>query len=131
MELIQSQEKDAQKYAFIKTSGVKVKHADEILPGLWLGNVHSTLNKQTLEWLGITRILSVGGRNRTTPDGCTITHIGIKDSQEANLLAILYTTNAFIREGLLENKKKGKVLVHCIGGISRSSAVVIAYVMES
>ena len=56
-------------------------------------------------------------------------HIGIQDSQESDLLSILPMTNAFIREGLADGE--GKVLVHCIGGISRSSAVVIGYIIES
>ena len=53
---------------------------NEIIPGLFLGAMQATKQKKALEQIGITLIVSVAGRAKTQPEGCTIKRIGIEDS---------------------------------------------------
>ncbi len=49
----------------------------------------------------------------------------IKDSKVENIECLFYPCIDFIDD----NVKKGGVLVHCVSGVSRSSTIVIAYLM--
>jgi len=53
--------------------------------------------------------------------------LNIADSVEQNIIQHLPSTRQFIDDAL---QAKGKVLIHGNAGISRSAAIVIAYVME-
>ncbi|CAD8168580.1 unnamed protein product [Paramecium pentaurelia] len=53
--------------------------------------------------------------------------INIEDREDENILQYFEKTNKFIEENL----KKGNLLVHCMGGISRSATIIIAYIMWS
>ena len=85
-------------------------------------------NTALLNQRGITHILNCAG------DYCPNLHIGkyiyktyfIKDSKVENIECIFYDSIDFI-ENCLENN--GKILVHCVQGVSRSVTVVIAYLM--
>ncbi|KAJ4512912.1 hypothetical protein HRR80_004812 [Exophiala dermatitidis] len=50
------------------------------------------------------------------------------DHANMDILELLSETNKFIKDGLANND--GGVLVHCHKGISRSAAVIIAFVMQ-
>lgn len=52
----------------------------------------------------------------------------LSDKPESDLLLMLKDACEFIRTSLL--RQNGDVLVHCQQGISRSSAVIIAYIMR-
>ncbi|RKP25622.1 protein-tyrosine phosphatase-like protein, partial [Syncephalis pseudoplumigaleata] len=54
--------------------------------------------------------------------------IELQDVEEANLLQHLPMTCRFIEEAL--SRQDQRVLVHCQAGVSRSAAVVIAYIMK-
>lgn len=51
--------------------------------------------------------------------------IDVADQSQVNLLRHFPAAIGFIKEGM----GKGGVLVHCYAGVSRSSAIVIAYLM--
>ena len=51
----------------------------------------------------------------------------VLDDNSENISQYFPATNAFIDQG----RKEGCVLVHCVWGISRSAAFVIAYVMHN
>lgn len=53
-------------------------------------------------------------------------HIDMVDAKEENLYAFLNTTYQFIEH----NIQKTNVLVHCVAGVSRSPAIVLAYLMR-
>ncbi|KAJ7574116.1 protein-tyrosine phosphatase-like protein [Mycena floridula] len=65
----------------------------------------------------------------TTTNGLVCYRLDLSDSPSSShmLLASLESTCAFIRASLASNKS---VLVHCQQGISRSAAVVIAYLIK-
>ena len=72
--------------------------------------------------------MSVAGKAKTQPEGCTIKKLSIEDSQDADLLGVLPTCLDLIQSGLAG--RNGKVLVHCQGGISRSASFVVAFIMR-
>lgn len=64
-------------------------------------------------------------RSRSIPDsGITHMRIPVEDVDYADLLIYLPRACAFIEEAL---QYGGRVLVHCVQGLSRSAAVVAAY----
>ena len=55
-------------------------------------------------------------------------HVAILDLPQADIISRLDDCFSFIDEAV---KNNGKVLVHCMAGISRSSSIVIGYLMKS
>ncbi|CAO2822279.1 unnamed protein product [Amaranthus hypochondriacus] len=53
--------------------------------------------------------------------------VPIKDTEDENLLDYLEVCLDFIEDG----RKNGAVLVHCFAGVSRSAAIITAYLMRS
>jgi dual specificity phosphatase 12 len=101
---------------------------DEVIPGLWIGNLSSALNTQLLKSNNIYSILSAM-RGRITINETFIRHqILLDDDEEADVLVHLLPSIHFIQAEL--DKRRG-VLVHCQGGISRSATIVAAYLMHS
>jgi dual specificity phosphatase 12 len=74
-------------------------------------------------------------RRPAIPQDLGIKHkfILLEDDASANLLGVLDEACTFLDDALKpaeEGKVKAKVLVHCLQGISRSGAVVVAYTMK-
>ncbi|XP_066143713.1 dual specificity protein phosphatase MPK-4-like [Euwallacea fornicatus] len=103
---------------------------DEIEPGLFLGSLAAAKDIDTLHKLKISHILTID----TCPLPRTIldlSHLKTKfiqlsDLPKEDLLSHFNDTNEFIENAL----KGGCILVHCYFGVSRSSTVVIAYIMK-
>ncbi|KAG6878804.1 hypothetical protein C0992_007648 [Termitomyces sp. T32_za158] len=96
---------------------------NEIVKGqIYLGNLPAARSPEILKRLGTTHILSVcpeypsAGPNHLT--------IAVNDSEYDNILIHLLEACNFIETAL---KNRGKVLVHCVMGVSRSATVVAAY----
>jgi len=89
-------------------------------------NLSTALSLDLREKLGITHIISVCPEYPSTvPNHLAIP---VKDSEYEDLLIHLPTACRFIQLALDEG---GKVLVHCVMGVSRSTTVVCAYLMWS
>jgi dual specificity phosphatase 12 len=75
--------------------------------------------------LGITHVLSVC-HEYCPEDGTSDTHlqIPVQDTEYEDLLIYLPKTTRFIQDALEEG---GRVLVHCVMGVSRSTTVVAAF----
>ncbi|KAJ6485785.1 protein-tyrosine phosphatase-like protein [Mycena sanguinolenta] len=95
---------------------------------LYLGNLSAAGSPQLLTRLKITHVLSVCPDIMEVVE--TIKHLTlpIVDDEQFELLQYLSATCQFIQEAL---DSGGHVLVHCVMGISRSAAVVSAYLMFS
>jgi dual specificity phosphatase 12 len=98
---------------------------------LYLGNILSARSSRSLTERRITHIISV------CPDpipaelpesGITHMRISIDDVDYADLLSHLPTACRFIDQAMNDG---GTVLVHCVQGLSRSAAVIAAYLMYS
>eukprot|EP00743_Colponemidia_sp_Colp-15_P002062 GILK01002236.1.p1 GENE.GILK01002236.1~~GILK01002236.1.p1 ORF type:complete len:326 (+),score=56.94 GILK01002236.1:49-978(+) len=99
----------------------------QVLPHLYISAQEFSRKPAGLQQLNITHILAVGsGLDAMFPDDFAYKKVDILDEDDQDLLAILPGCIAFIEEGLA----RGAVLVHCVAGVSRSVAVVTAYIMR-
>ncbi|KAF4575458.1 hypothetical protein EYR40_004804 [Pleurotus pulmonarius] len=89
---------------------------------LYLGNLAAAQSLDLRKKIGITHIVSVCPEYPST--GPNHLAIAVHDSEYENLLIHLPNACRFI-QAAMENG--GKVLVHCVMGISRSTTVVCAY----
>ncbi|TGL41013.1 dual specificity protein phosphatase family protein [Leptospira perdikensis] len=101
---------------------------DEVVDGLFISGLQASLNKNELRRIGITHILSLGSF-LDDPHKGEFNHksFRIMDNKSEALSGILPECLEFIQEG----RKTGKVLVHCLSGVSRSAAIVTAYLTKT
>ena len=98
---------------------------DQITDNLWLGNASVARNIKLLKANGINKVLSIMNNPPhiyKESDGINLKYINIYDKPRENIIQHFGDCINFI-EG------KEKVLIHCIFGKSRSSTIVIAYLM--
>uniref|UniRef100_A0A1A8J981 Dual specificity protein phosphatase n=1 Tax=Nothobranchius kuhntae TaxID=321403 RepID=A0A1A8J981_NOTKU len=107
---------------------------DEVWPNLFIGNVAVAQNRKTLCKLGITHILNAAhskqgsiGDQSFYGNACVYSGIAAEDSDHFDLSQHFQPAADFIHKGL--KSKDGKVLVHCIMGVSRSATLVLVYLM--
>lgn len=110
----------------------------EILPRLFLGNQQAAgkpmernpdweEKKQFLKEKGITHILCcTEDQKHYFPEDFTYGSVPLNDVSDADISRHFDSSFLFIEEGL----KKGGVLVHCAAGVSRSSSIMIAYLIR-
>ncbi|CAG9333273.1 unnamed protein product [Blepharisma stoltei] len=101
---------------------------DEIEPNLYLGSIFAAEDQTILREFGITHIVQVLESNDICPQFSNIVyhHSPIMDRVDGNLIRILPSALKFIHTNLVAG---GKVFVHCAAGISRSSSIIVAYLM--
>ncbi|KAL5490238.1 TIF1 [Sanghuangporus weigelae] len=104
----------------------------EIIPGLYMSDLSAAESVKTHDCYGITHVLSVMPGNvilpRTSRPSPLTLQIPIRDTPFEELAGHLSRTSAFISDAL---HKRGRVLVHCVQGMSRSASVVAAYLMAT
>lgn len=96
---------------------------NKIDENLYLGNEDAALDKDLLKSKGITHVLAVGNfLQMKFPDDFTYENFKIDDSPFQDIAQFFKRALKFI--------KSGKVTyVHCSAGVSRSSTIVVAYIM--
>ncbi|CAF1011673.1 unnamed protein product [Didymodactylos carnosus] len=115
-------------YEFDRSSH-STSHSSEIIESfLYLGGERNSKNSQELfDRLKITHILNVAWETGNLfPDKIVYKNISLKDSLDENIIDYIDDCVQFIEHVKSQN---GKLLIHCIQGISRSSSIVIAYLM--
>ena len=96
---------------------------NEITPKLYLGNNEGAKSKENLHKLGITHILVVGYYlHEYYPEDFTYKTIEIEDNEKGKIINYLLPAIEFI-------DRAEKCYVHCRAGVSRSSTIVIGYIM--
>ena len=106
-----------------------------VLPELFLGSIGAAYNKESLQKLGITHILTCAmGIKPRFPDDFKYEILNCLDSPNQNVLQYVDQANQFLNEAFSHNvadqPPKNKVLVHCFAGKSRATAFTIAYLMK-
>ncbi|XP_063077531.1 dual specificity protein phosphatase 3-like [Engraulis encrasicolus] len=107
---------------------------NEVWPSIYIGDAHTAQDKPLLLDLGITHILNAADGPSHIDTGAAfysdtdIQYHGVEapDSKDFDLSPYFHPTADFIHQGLSQG---GKVFVHCARGISRSAALVLAYLM--
>ena len=105
---------------------------NRIAEHLYLGGKNAASNLDLIAKLKLTHILTVEliplpQLISSTCPNLAILHIPLADVPEADLLSHLEVTTRFLRKAV----EYGSVLVHCYHGVSRSAAVVAAYLMRT
>ncbi|XP_028324672.1 dual specificity protein phosphatase 13-like isoform X2 [Gouania willdenowi] len=113
---------------------LELTRVDEVWPNLYIGNVAVAQNRKTLHNLSITHVLNAAhskqgsiGDQSFYGNSCVYYGIAAEDSDQFDLSQYFKPAADFIHKAL--KTKDGKVLVHCIMGVSRSATLVLAYLM--
>ncbi|CAD8164279.1 unnamed protein product [Paramecium octaurelia] len=93
---------------------------------LWLGDYESALNLEFLKSKGIRTVITVAAGLNLKFEGIVHHKIEILDIELTNISQYFQIANDWIERGF----NIGGVLVHCMAGVSRSAAIVIAYLIE-
>ena len=103
--------------------------ANEILTGLWLGNI---LDSKNIEFVNKMDIIINCSKNipfllETTKNIRIPVDDNLEESEKKRLLKFLPKITSFIHNRLQEHKK---ILVHCHAGKQRSVSVIVAYLIR-
>ncbi|OHT13789.1 Dual specificity phosphatase, catalytic domain containing protein [Tritrichomonas foetus] len=107
----------------------KSNDCDFVINGLFIGGEAAARNKSLLQRLGITHIVNLNSGDSLVDeyDDYTYCSILLNDSVFEDLTPEFWNAINFIDNAIRQN---GAVLVHCRRGISRSAALVVAYLMD-
>jgi hypothetical protein len=102
--------------------------ADEIIKGLYIGGLTSACNYAALRNRKINNVVTViYGAYKPVPADIICKIIHAHDSPYFDLSDYFEEAIDFIDEKISQGEK---VLVHCMCGVSRSTAIVIAYLIK-
>lgn len=98
-----------------------------VLDGVYIGSQDAAHNLSGLQECQITHVLNVAsGVRNVFPEQYKYFNIELLDVPETDVRSVFAHTNDFIQRAIAEN---GRVLVHCNAGVSRSSCIVLAYLL--
>eukprot|EP01118_Nematostelium_gracile_P000979 TRINITY_DN1097_c0_g1_i2.p1 TRINITY_DN1097_c0_g1~~TRINITY_DN1097_c0_g1_i2.p1 ORF type:complete len:314 (+),score=28.31 TRINITY_DN1097_c0_g1_i2:190-1131(+) len=100
---------------------------NKVLERLFIGCQDSARNQLCLRNLKISHIVDMTGSKLHFDEFQYHSVHSLEDSQRADLLSVIEGCVSFIEEGMCLGSG---VLVHCAAGVSRSAAVVAAYLMK-
>jgi hypothetical protein len=101
---------------------------DQVLPGLFIGSYENACDLELINNAGITHIVTVASDlSPHFTEKLKYLIISALDNDSENLFDSFNSSYEFIQDAL---ESQGKVLVHCLYGISRSSTIVISYLMK-
>mmetsp|Transcript_40402 Transcript_40402/g.41220 ORF Transcript_40402/g.41220 Transcript_40402/m.41220 type:complete len:430 (-) Transcript_40402:59-1348(-) len=107
--------------------GWRDPNVSEILPWLWVGDALTSANLPALTKMGITHILNVTSDLKNHfPDAFIYKQLAIEDSVEEDLNTVLERGLKYIGRVA---ECRGRILVHCRAGVSRSVSLTLAYLI--
>jgi atypical dual specificity phosphatase len=96
---------------------------------LYLGDFEAAQNSRLLKDRGITHVVNCAIElNEHAAPGVKTLYLNLDDVPEQKIAGALTTSYVFIDDALKD--PRARVFVHCYAGISRSSSVVIHYLMR-
>jgi len=99
-----------------------------VYPNIYIGNYSTSTNLELLQGLGITHIITVLPTfNPPFPEKFTYLHVQAYDDETQHLEPFFQQTNQFISDALTQ---RGKLLIHCMVGRSRSVSVFLAFIIH-
>ncbi|KAG0617638.1 hypothetical protein M758_4G003800 [Ceratodon purpureus] len=104
------------------------KECSQILDHIYLGSEAVARNRKTLQENGITHVLNCVGFvcEEYFPEDYSYKTLWLQDSPTEDITSILYDVFDYFEE---VREEGGRVFVHCCQGVSRSTSLVIAYLM--
>ncbi|NXF02329.1 DUS12 phosphatase, partial [Smithornis capensis] len=99
-----------------------------VLPGLYVGGAESCSCPEALSAAGVVAVLTVDAEEPPAVPGVRAMHVRARDEPGADLLSRLDECAAFLGAARAGG---GAALVRCHAGVSRSVAVVTAYLMKT
>ncbi|XP_072534293.1 dual specificity protein phosphatase 13A [Salminus brasiliensis] len=109
-------------------------HVDEVWPDLFLGDMFMSHDRYGLWRLGITHVLNAAHGKmccKGSDDfyGTTVKYYGVaaNDLPTFDISPFFYPSAQYIHQAL--STAGAKIFVHCAVGVSRSAALVLAYLM--
>ncbi|CAG9313797.1 unnamed protein product [Blepharisma stoltei] len=103
----------------------------QISPNFYISGYNSATNSQSLVSEGITHILNLVGEEKCPnrfPGRFTYKNLKIPDNPKIDILFFIYFAIEFISSAI---EHGGKVLVHCLRGISRAPTIACAFLMHA
>ncbi|RLN50100.1 hypothetical protein BBJ28_00008244 [Nothophytophthora sp. Chile5] len=105
------------------------QYPNEIVDGfLFLGNFWQANSAEVIDALQITHVVNMGAitDQRNKFQHVEYLDVAIKDNVDVDIAQEFAPTIEFIQKAA---EQRGRVLIHCVQGVSRSSTIVIWYVM--
>jgi protein-tyrosine phosphatase len=103
--------------------------ANEIIPGIWIGNRRAAADG---EWLNTNKILAVFNCTKDLPFHPTVRHqyrIPVDDNLEPVEIKHMELWAPEIAVKILREHRQGPVLIHCHAGMQRSTAACSFFLM--
>jgi len=101
----------------------------QILPYLYLGSRFTSTPEIALAH-GITHIISVGCTPMQGIKSISYHRLRLEDTPDADIKVAIELAIAIINNAKSQTNKPGRVLVHCVAGISRSPSILAGYMMR-
>ena len=105
------------------------RDATLILPGLWVGGLHSIENLKSAHFTHVVSLITyeeIAEKNVIIPTCISWTIIPIEDDDKTSIYPYFETAINTIGNVL---NSGGKILVHSMNGISRSPSFIVPYIM--
>ena len=104
-------------------------HPSQVFNWLFLGTFSNACDKEELRRIKIKYILNcaIECKNKNIPKDIKELHLKIRDNVNFDIFPFFQQANDFINKARLEG---GAILIHCKLGISRSAAIILAYLMK-
>ena len=113
-------------------SQMSFNNADEIVPGLWLGNYQASIDEVFLRTHGIQTVFNCTKNLAFHPSIPNRYRVPIDDNLQPEEIRNLELWSFEVIYKLLKEYKKGKpILVHCAAGMQRSAAVTAMFLIST